>query len=62
MTYFLDTNILINLVRKSSLAAFVIRDYGIFEETNATLTSIASYGELLSFSIKNNWGLAKKIY
>ncbi len=60
MTYILDTNILINLVRKSSLASFVIREYGIFEEPNARLTSIASYGELLSFSIKNNWGTAKK--
>lgn len=60
MTYILDTNILINLVRKSALASFVMREYGIFEESNATLTSIASYGELLSFAIKNNWGTAKK--
>ncbi len=51
MTYILDTNILINLVRKSALASFVIREYGIFEDPNATLKSIASYGE---------WGTAKK--
>lgn len=60
MTYLLDTNILINFVRKSPLATFVIQNYGIYEETNATLTSIAAYGELLSFSIKNSWGFVKK--
>lgn len=60
MIYLLDTNILIYLIRENSIVKAELSNLGIFEPENTVSISIASYGEILSFALQNNWGERKK--
>ncbi len=59
MTYILDSNILIHLVRENPKAIDLIEKKGIFS-ANQGIISFASLGESLAFSLKNKWGVAKR--
>ena len=60
MIYLLDTNILIYLIRENPIVKAELSNLGIFEPENTVSISIASYGEILSFALQNNWGERKK--
>ncbi len=60
MVYILDTNILIYLIRENPIVKAELSNLGIFEPENTVSISIASYGEILSFALQNNWGNRKK--
>ena len=60
MVYLLDTNILIYLIRENPIVKAELTNLGIFEPENTVSISIASYGEILSFALQNNWANAKK--
>ena len=59
MTYILDSNILIYLVRENVKVVSYVKEKDIFG-VNSGIISFASVGESLAFSMKNNWGIAKK--
>jgi tRNA(fMet)-specific endonuclease VapC len=59
MTYILDTNILVYLIRENPLVVSALQEMDIFG-ANSGIISFASFGESLSLSLKNNWGIAKK--
>ncbi len=60
MVYLLDTNILIYLIRENPIVRAELSNRGIFEPENTVSISIASFGEILSFALQNNWGERKK--
>lgn len=60
MFYILDTNILIYLIRENTVVRAELTNHGIFEPENTVSISIASFGEILSFALQNNWGERKK--
>ena len=60
MVYILDTNILIYLIRENPFVRAELYNRGIFEIENTVSVSIASFGEILSFALQNNWGERKK--
>ena len=60
MVYLLDTNILIYLIRENPIVKTELSNLGIFEPENTVSISIASFGEILSFALQNNWGERKK--
>lgn len=56
MRYILDTNILVNRIRKSSFF-YQLSDFYKFKSTdNQVFASIVSMGEILSLSIQLGWG------
>ncbi len=59
MTYLLDTNIIIHLIRKSTLGLDVDRAYSLTASRTRNLISVVSVGELLSFATRRNWGAGK---
>ena len=59
MIYILDTNILIYLIRENTVVKTELSNRGIFEPENTVSVSIASFGEILSFALQNNWGERK---
>ena len=59
MVYILDTNILIYLIRENPVVKTELTNRGIFESENTVSVSIASFGEILSFALQNNWGERK---
>ena len=59
ITYILDSNILIYLVGENVKIIPYVKEKDIFG-VNAGVISCASVGESLAFSMKKNWGIAKK--
>jgi tRNA(fMet)-specific endonuclease VapC len=59
MTYILDSNILIYLVRENEKVISTIEELSIFG-VGTSIISFATFGESLAFSLKNKWGIAKK--
>jgi tRNA(fMet)-specific endonuclease VapC len=59
MTYILDSNILIYLIRENPKVISTLEEMHIFG-INDGFISFASVGELLAFSLKNKWSVAKK--
>jgi tRNA(fMet)-specific endonuclease VapC len=60
MVYILDTNILIYLIRENPVVNSELSKIGVFKPQNTVSISIASFGEILSFALQNNWGERKK--
>ena len=60
MIYILDTNILIYLIRENAVVKAELSNRGVFDTENTVSISIASFGEILSFALQNNWGDRKK--
>lgn len=58
MTYILDSNILIYLVRENEKVASFIEELDIYG-ANSSVISFATFAESLAFSLKNKWGIAK---
>ena len=57
MIYILDTNILIYLIRENPIIKAELSNQGVFEPENTVSLSIATFGEILSFALQNNWGV-----
>lgn len=60
MIYLLDTNIVLHLIRKSSLAQRISKDFLIFDQPRRPIISVVTEGELHSIAIQNGWGQAKR--
>jgi tRNA(fMet)-specific endonuclease VapC len=60
MLYLLDTNIIVHLIRSSSLVNSLRKDYEIFDQTQRPLISVVTEGELEAFALKNDWGINKR--
>ena len=60
MTYLLDTNIIIHLIRDDSTWAVIDEKYQLFRATNRPAISIVKIGELRSFALQRNWGGSKQ--
>jgi tRNA(fMet)-specific endonuclease VapC len=58
MTYILDSNILIQLVRENVKVVSTLQEINVISD-NSEIVSFASVGESLAFSLKNKWGIAK---
>lgn len=56
MKYVLDTNILIHIIKKSSLIEQLNQKYSLFSGNHHLLISAVSIGELESFAVQNKWG------
>jgi predicted nucleic acid-binding protein len=61
MDYFLDTNIIIHLIRDSLLAQQIRTTYDLFAPSQRLFTSVVVEGELESLALQNHWGSAKMI-
>lgn len=59
MRYFWDTNIFLAFIRDSDFYFQLDGKYNFFSEDNETSMSVVSVGELLSLSLKRNWGVRK---
>jgi tRNA(fMet)-specific endonuclease VapC len=59
MTYILDTNILIYLIRENKDIEAEIQTRDIFNSKNQINISIATVGELHSIALQNKWGSNK---
>ena len=60
MTYLLDTNIILNLIRKTALADNIRAEFNAASAVPTLIISVVSEGEIRSISIQNKWG-AKKL-
>ncbi len=56
MNYFLDTNIILAYIRKSTLTNQIDKKYTPLAEENSPIISVVSVGEIKSIAIQNNWG------
>jgi tRNA(fMet)-specific endonuclease VapC len=61
MNYLLDTNILLNMVRNTSLYQEVNRNYDLFIPSNTSITSFVCVAEIRSIAIRNGWGHGKML-
>jgi tRNA(fMet)-specific endonuclease VapC len=61
MNYLLDTNILLNMVRKTTIYEEVNRNYDLFSPINSSLTSFVCIAEIRSIAIRNGWGRSKML-
>ncbi len=59
MTYLLDTNIILNLIRKTPLADKIRAEFNTTNTAPILLISVASEGEIRSLSMQNKWGVKK---
>jgi tRNA(fMet)-specific endonuclease VapC len=59
MLYILDTNIIVHLIRASSLAEQLKTEYLIFDQPQRPLISVVTEGELEALTLKNDWGKNK---
>jgi tRNA(fMet)-specific endonuclease VapC len=59
MKYVLDSNILLYIVRNNLIIDLELRRLGVYKP-NTALVSIVSVAEILSISMQNTWGDAKK--
>jgi tRNA(fMet)-specific endonuclease VapC len=55
----LDTNILVHLLRASSLGKRVAEVHGLLSKGHRPLVSVVTVGELLAFAKKRAWGAQK---
>ncbi|MBC8155044.1 MAG: PIN domain-containing protein [Bacteroidetes bacterium] len=60
MRYLLDTNVLVNAIRESSLYTGIVTNYGLENPGNLTIISEVTIGELYSLALQRNWGNAKR--
>lgn len=60
MQYFLDTNILVHLIRRDSIGEYLIRQYGLLIAEPRPLISDVSEGELRSLAVQWAWGDQKR--
>ena len=60
MTYILDTNILIQIIRENDSFLGLLEDYQLFSPNNETYISIVTVGELRSIARQNSWGVKKQ--
>lgn len=58
--YFLDTNILVHLIRRDSIGEHLIREYLLLVTEPRPLISDVSEGELRSLAIQWAWGAQKR--
>ncbi|MEY4903500.1 MAG: hypothetical protein RLZZ292_1315 [Bacteroidota bacterium] len=56
MTYVLDTNILLHILRKSDFFNKLNLKYNFFHPSNNVYVSIVSVGEIYSLAFRNRWG------
>lgn len=59
MDYILDTNIILNYVRKSAISAYVDEHYEPLSIRHRPIVSVVSVGEIKSIGIRNRWGVRK---
>ena len=59
MDYLLDTNIVLHLIRESSLSKQLRTDYSLFKVPQRLFVSVVVEGELESLALQNQWGNAK---
>ena len=59
MDYLLDTNIVVHLIRESSLSKELRTDYALFKAPQRLFVSVVVEGELESLALQNQWGNAK---
>lgn len=57
--YFLDTNILVHLVRRDGLGQYINAQFSLFTINPRPMISDVSEGELRSLAIQWNWGKSK---
>jgi tRNA(fMet)-specific endonuclease VapC len=62
MTYFLDTNILIGIVRENDRINKFLTDLRVFEVQNKAFISIVSAAEIESIARRNRWGEKRRIF
>jgi tRNA(fMet)-specific endonuclease VapC len=62
MTYFLDTNILIGIVRENEQINKFLTDSRVFEAQNKAFISIVSAAEIESIARRNRWGEKRRIF
>jgi tRNA(fMet)-specific endonuclease VapC len=55
----LDTNILLHVIRATSLAAQIDTEHSLRRRSDRPLVSIVTVGESLAFAKKNGWGTPK---
>lgn len=61
MNYLLDTNILLNMVRNTSLYQEVNRNHDLFSPSNTSITSFVCIAEIRSIATRNGWGTGKML-
>ncbi len=62
MTYFLDTNILIGIIRENDRINKFLTDLRVFEVQNKAFISIVSAAEIESIARRNRWGDKRRIF
>jgi tRNA(fMet)-specific endonuclease VapC len=60
MTYLLDTNIIIHLVRNDLTWLRIDKRYSLFSPSSRPAISVVTIGELYSFALQRNWGVKKQ--
>ncbi len=60
MTYILDTNILLQIIRENDAFLQLLEKYALFDSMNETYVSIVTIGELSSIARQNRWGEKRK--
>lgn len=58
--YFLDTSVLLSLIRGKQLGSYLNQTFGLSEVVNRPLISIVTHGELWAMAERNNWGSEKR--
>jgi tRNA(fMet)-specific endonuclease VapC len=61
MKYFLDTNILIGIIRENERIREHIEKLRLFDAENTVSISVVSVAEIESIARRNNWGIRKRI-
>ncbi len=56
MNYFLDTNIIIHLLRNDFTGMRIERQFQLFSSSNQLFISVVTVGELKAFALQRNWG------
>ena len=59
MDYLLDTNIVLHLIRETSLSKRLRTDYSLFKVPQRLFVSVVVEGELESLALQNQWGNLK---
>lgn len=58
--YFLDTNVLLALVRGADLGKYIAQTYDLRDVLKRPLISIVSHGEMMAIASRNGWGDKKR--
>jgi len=59
MKYLFDTNVLLKYLREDEFKDRLERDLDMSNPENQNITSIVTVGELMSLSLRNNWGVKR---